>query len=150
MSDTQIAGAPFTDLVTAGNFTEGMYAGFGEYDDRWSDRGDHIRGQKFVLLDARRAHGRMSNGFSMRNAVDRESRRLGCRLRIATAYELAYFASNGWNGTDSVMAMGSWYNLPMTGCHYAFIYGNGTVRGLDMIWAAVLPLRDMFVLCVAD
>ncbi|GAC1371277.1 MAG: hypothetical protein NVSMB39_4870 [Candidatus Saccharimonadales bacterium] len=139
------ANASFAELVKSGKF-EFVNDGFKpEYDVRWTNKGDRIHGE-FVLVNM----GRNYRESDLRAALARESKRLGRSLQLATAYEGAYYASHGWNGTDWVTAFGSSFAYPLGYRNVAYLWSNGAKRKLGLDWADNMWNEHNLVLCVCE
>jgi hypothetical protein len=93
-------GKSFAELVTDGRFTYVNPAT--HVDSNWTNKGDRVRGRFHPL----RMSGTYREG-DLAPALAAEGQRIGEKLMLANGYELAHYASNGWNGTDAVVAWGS-------------------------------------------
>lgn len=139
------ANASFAELVKAGKF-DFVNDGFKpEYDGRWTNKGDRVRGE-FVLVNM----GRNYRESDLRAALARESKRLGRTLQLATAYEGTYYASHGWNGSDFVIAFGSSYAYPDGNRCVAYLWGDGAKRKLRLHWTDDVWYGRLLVLCVCE
>jgi hypothetical protein len=144
---------PFADLIAAGNFGSVSRA-FTDDSFQWVNKGNCIRGEFVFLITGRSYHER-----DLDAEVERESRRLNRELRLATAYELLYFASHGWRDVGGVVAFGSTCTGPDVhadqegggrgvnifsdpGLHMRILTVDG-IGGRVRLWSATEP-----VLCV--
>ena len=97
----------FMELVALGGY-DYHNDGFEEkYDDNWTNKGTHVRGDLHVI--------KMENDYcesDLKAVVANESRQHRRNLDLATAYEQAYYRLHGWNETDTVIAFGSKYVNP--------------------------------------
>jgi hypothetical protein len=97
--------ATFDELVAAGHLTN-VDRHFGAaFNSRWTiEKGDRVRGELFTLNMGRDYYGESD----LPAALVAESKRRGCKVSVASAYEGAYYASTDWNGTDWVIMFGSY------------------------------------------
>jgi len=133
------------DLTAAGNV---IYVNrkFGvDHDSRWTNKGDRVRGP-FHLLKM----GCSYHESDLPVALKRESKRLSLNLSLATAFEGAHYASNGWNGTDAVVAFGSSFAHPVGGRRVVYLWRRGASRGLTLYRAGRRWHASIAVLCVCE
>lgn len=116
------------------------------FDDNWTNKGDCVRGE-FSLI---KMSSRFNENYNLYSAVAFESHRLGRLLKLATAYEAAYYAGHGWNGTDMVVAFGSWYAPPVAFGLYPvpYLWGANGLRDLQLLAGPWWTENDL-VLCVS-
>jgi len=76
-----------------------------KYESRWTNRGDTVRG-RFTLVTP----DTFWTGAYIPLLVTQEAERREQNLAPATAYELAAFACEGWDGQSLVVAGGSTYH----------------------------------------
>jgi hypothetical protein len=129
----------FADLIKAGHFTS-VNSGFQSENARWMDKGDRVRG-RFELV-------RMGRSYRQTEAIAKAVEVPG--RRVANTYELAYYASDGWNGTDWVAAFGSSLVNPDDSRNVAYLWSIGGERELSLRWADRLWCRYDFVLCICE
>ena len=139
--------ASFHKLIKAAdlNFVEDTFERW--YNYYWTDKGDRVRGE-LILVDI----GGDYTEFELLPALARESDRLGRTLRAATAYELAYYASHGWNGIERVVAFGSSFRDLKPNCArcVATLRSPDGHRGLSAYVANITRPRLDLVLCVVE
>ena len=142
LSDTKNP-ALFDDLVKAGDFSFVDFGFISGYQGReWIDKGDRVRGA-FKILNM----GRNYRETDLPAALARESKRTGRTLLLATAYELAYYASHGWIG-DRLIGFGSSLHTPAGERLVSYLMSSGTYCKLGLSWAdGEWGERDL-VLCV--
>jgi len=137
--------ATFAELLTAGrfNFVNELFGS--EYDSRWTNKGDRVRGSYCLL----RMSGTYREG-DLAAALAAEGGRIGKTLFLATAYELAHYASNGWNGHDVVVAWGSSCVNPDGYRCVAYLWCDDAQRKLRLFWAVNAWSSGGLVLCVCE
>jgi len=138
------------------------YIRLAEHDNRWTDKGDRVRGE-FYVLNMGRDYRESDIDAELDRATRRAKRTDGKRLVRATTYEGAAFAAlgiangktaddtsdeRGWNGRNYVLVAGS--SVRHRGgrrCLTALWFGDGRHRfGLD--WDGDTWYASLLVLCI--
>jgi len=137
--------AAFADLVNVGRFNSVSELFDSKFNDRWTNKGDRVRGS-FHLL---RMSGTYREG-DLAAALSVEGRRIGKTLVLATAYELAFYGSNGWNGTDDVVEWASTCVDRDDNVVVSYLWCDGAYRRLSLLLADDAWYPRSLVLCVCE